>query len=399
MRFEFADPAHPHDRRVLYEMDQLIARWWLSFAAKRNDLNDFFANRKPMDLPAWMDEHLGDVHPLILWEFGKAVRGPGHRLVLTPEARKDLRPLVARILAQAPPLPGWEFYGYRLAEPLAEAVATVEARAGMGVEGIEAVVQRGEGNQIAIHYRAAHFQGPEDPQALQAALVLTETLLGEECLDHWIGEIAVERTRKGFLGFGKSRGTGVPLAELAARVNAEIEAIRRSLAVPSRYVMTQQCSVSMFQMRPEEAADYPERQDAVVHSNMDAELFQASLRAGFASERFSRCGETFCYLKIDGSNGLEGCQYQDRAEIEDAINAWLHPAELGSTIGGGTGLRYSYIDLALKEVHKVGPILLKRLAAAGIPKPTWLLFMDADRQAEWLAAHEETPAPPMRPIE
>jgi len=56
-----------------------------------------------------------------MWEYGPAVRTKGHRLVITPESRKDFRQLVRTILDRAPDLPGWEFYPYRLAEDLEQA--------------------------------------------------------------------------------------------------------------------------------------------------------------------------------------------------------------------------------------------------------------------------------------
>jgi Ca2+:H+ antiporter len=43
-----------------------------------------------------------------MWEFGRAIATDGHRLVITPETVKELRPLVDELLARAPAIPGWE---------------------------------------------------------------------------------------------------------------------------------------------------------------------------------------------------------------------------------------------------------------------------------------------------
>lgn len=77
------------------------------------------------DLPRWMDDHLHPIHPKIMWEYGPAVSGDGHRFVLTPESAHELRPLVAKILERAPSIPGWEFYDARLPEDLESMKATV----------------------------------------------------------------------------------------------------------------------------------------------------------------------------------------------------------------------------------------------------------------------------------
>ena len=91
-----------------------IDAWWAAFQAKAADLDALFSRQAEWDLPGWMQENLQPIHPHLMWEFGPAVEGPGHRLVITPESRRHLRPLVAEMLRRAPPLDGWEFYAYRL---------------------------------------------------------------------------------------------------------------------------------------------------------------------------------------------------------------------------------------------------------------------------------------------
>ena len=44
-----------------------------------------------------MEDTLQAIHPSLMWEYGNAVRGPGHRLVITPESRRFLRPMVRTI--------------------------------------------------------------------------------------------------------------------------------------------------------------------------------------------------------------------------------------------------------------------------------------------------------------
>lgn len=115
----------------------------------------------------------------------------------------------------------------------------------------------------------------------------------------------------------------------------------------------------------------------------------------FYSERFSRHGETFCYLKIDGSEGLEqDGGFADRGSIEEAIDEVLIPARAGCVIGTGAGLRYSYIDLALSDVAAAVPRIRRRLCAGKIPRRTWLLFFDAPLANEWIGIYGDTPAPP-----
>jgi hypothetical protein len=115
----------------------------------------------------------------------------------------------------------------------------------------------------------------------------------------------------------------------------------------------------------------------------------------FFSERFSRCGETFCYVKLDGSQGLGEEGFADKSEIEDALDTALKPDKLGCCFGGGTGRRYSYIDLALTDVKKGIHSTRKRLQAGKVPKRSWILFFDSDLAAEWVGVYDDSPQPPM----
>jgi hypothetical protein len=59
--------------------------------------------------------------------------------------------------------------------------------------------------------------------------------------------------------------------------------------------------------------------------------------------------------------------------MEDNLQR-IHP--LGCHIGGGTGLRYSYIDLALTDVKKAIPAIQGRLRQGKVPRRSWILFFD-----------------------
>jgi hypothetical protein len=114
----------------------------------------------------------------------------------------------------------------------------------------------------------------------------------------------------------------------------------------------------------------------------------------FYSERYSRHGETFCYLKLDGKAELDEEKFPDRASVEDALNEILVPALAGCVISGGTGLRYSYIDLALADINAAVPLIKTRLRAGNIDRRSWLLFFDATLAEEWIGIYDDSPAPP-----
>ena len=60
-------------------MDDSMARWWTAFQIQSPRIDGLFQGREEWDLPAWMEEHLGAIHPELMWEYGPAVKGQGHR--------------------------------------------------------------------------------------------------------------------------------------------------------------------------------------------------------------------------------------------------------------------------------------------------------------------------------
>jgi len=63
-------------------------------------------------------------------------------------------------------------------------------------------------------------------------------------------------------------------------------------------------------------------------------------------------------------------------------------------VGGGTGLRYSYVDLALTDATKGIQQLVRVIRDGKITKRTWILFFDAIYEYEWVGIWNDTPPPP-----
>jgi hypothetical protein len=394
VRWRFLDPDNASHASFRAQMLRRIDAWWGEFAASAERLGRLFRRQEEWDLPAWMGEHLQDIDGRLCWEYGPAVRGEGHRLVITPEATRQLRPLTTTIIARAPQLSGWEFYPYRLAESVEMAAQTVQARAGGDLSGTEVRAALGQHGLVDLSFVSPQASGPEDQAALNASLIATETLLGEELLDKHVGVIEVDRPRRSLF---RRRPAALPLDRLHDTARALIEGRREQLPPTPHldWCVGDNVPWSVIKLEPEPAEDYPRSDDLFVAVSPVPELWTAA-RCGrtFASERFSRSGETFCYLKIDGRDGLEATGFGDRGDIEDALNELLIPDRLGCQIGGGTGLVYSYVELALTDVDEALRRIRQRLRAGRMPQRTWVLFHDSDLCGEWVGIHDQTPPPP-----
>lgn len=385
LRWRFADPSEESERgAVLARMDA----WWRAFAERAEAIDGHFARGVELDLPAFMRDHLHAVEPRLMWEFGPALTKPGHRLVVTPESNRRLRPLVDVLLSRAPALPRWEFYPYRLPEDVEMTYATVSARMKADFRGTRVRLLKGEDSRVGLEYHTPLCRHPEDDSAEGPAFVATETLLGEEILDTWIGEIRTAPLRKA------EDVELLPLETLKAAVDARIEGTLAALPDSPRYLLDREASAfTMYKMEAKDRED--ERHDLYVAlSDFPAFFQEAHGRGIFSSRRFSRFGETFCYLKIDTRDVPNDEKIAYRDSFDQALSAALRPAEAGGGIGFGTGLRYSYIFLALMDVAEAVPLLRRVLRGMKAPPKSWLLFFDDELADEWVGIWDETPPPP-----
>src|SRR5688572_20049708 len=115
MRWKFGSKSDPEYQQTRSKVIRRIDDWWRTFEKDRDQITASFKKGSDWDLPGWMNRHLNTIDERLMWEFGPGVKG-GHRLVITPESDRFLRPLVETLLERAPRMEGWEFYPYRLAE-------------------------------------------------------------------------------------------------------------------------------------------------------------------------------------------------------------------------------------------------------------------------------------------
>jgi hypothetical protein len=385
MRWRFLDDGFDlaeRDRKILD-----IDRWWSRFEQKVDALHALFAGDESWDLVEWMGG-LAGVHPDLIWEFGPAVDQPGHRLVITPEHRYELTELVRTLIYTAPKIDGWEFYALRLPSDPDTAAGMVKSRTMGSMTDVRVSLKPGENNLIDLHYSS------KSPTASNDAFVATEALLGEHALNRWVGEVSASKPA-GL--FGKGAPDGIPFPELAAAFDRTRREILATLPGEPYHVWVGSAGRAVLQLEPHEADDYAAAEDATVASTASPELWQACHRGiRFDSQRFSRHGETFLYIKIELTEGDTGFTSDNRADIEYALDTVLVNAELGCVTGGIKGIRYAYVDVCLTDLDAGIRAIRTSLQASRVPERSWLLFCDRIWSDEWIGVYDTTPAPPQR---
>lgn len=401
MRWIFAETDEELARRegTLARMDA----FWRGFAEHTADFSAVFRRQSDFDLVGWMRENLGAVDPRIMWEFGPAVRGEGHRLVATTEGAHELRPMVDALMARAPTIEGWEFYGYRMADPPELALQGVQARTGIDMSDAKVSVSLGEERTIEIRVCTPKMSFGANDAVWSAGLVAIEALAGEETLDRWIGAIDVAPMPKPVKSWGFAKSTAVddtlvPLGELKPRVDALIERLKAERApTPFTAMNPEAAEWSMLQLEPSPADDYPGQADLAIVRTCALDVWKASHGPGlFFDERFSAHGESFAFLKIDQEHVDPSARVEAKTPIEEAVMAHLAEGRRGALIASGTGIRYAYLEVALSDRERVGELrsLLQRL---GVPKRSWLFFFESHLGGEWVGVYPDTPHPPVAP--
>jgi hypothetical protein len=376
---ELGDAKEAKQReKILANMDA----FWSAFQDKLEDLDALFSREKEWDLPAWMDNHLAPIAKGIMWEFGPAVELDGHRLILTGEGNYALQPLIDAMIARAPKIEGWELYRGRLPEEGEMLQATLEGRSGEKMPSVRASVARGEHHCIDLAFEIA---GMPKKKAEDLIELLAETVVGEHRLIRWIGDLSLAK---------KGAKDLLPLGQVRAAVEKEIAAIESELPDTPCIDRVDTAEWSLYQSEPDEQDDYEDQDDIMVAPTMDPELWVAARSSYFADERFSRHGEIFAYVKMDGRDGLKGTKFEDREDIENAITEAIGKDRLGAVVGGGTGRFYSYIELALLEVPRAVAAIRKVLVDGGITKRSWVLFHDPALAGERVGIHGDAPPPP-----
>jgi len=400
VRWRFPDPNDTSETERRTALLLAIDRFWQQFTRAAPEIVATFSRAAELNIAEFMQTHLSAIDQRLMWEYGPPVRGGERRLVITPESERELRPLVDSLLARAPALPGWEFYAHRLAEDLETALATVQGRTEIDMSRWQVQVTLGEHHLLDLKWLVPH--GTQGENLQYAAYVASESLLGEEAMDTWIGEISVEeQARPRVLNrlFGRheagSANAGTPEL-LRARVELLVAAIDRDLcAEPQSSIDQENAEYTGFSLEPKEQEDYAGRFDLFTSVTSMPEMWRAAhSELAFCSRRFSKHGETFCYVKLDGRDSADHMDVAARGKIEDALNEALRPGGLGSVIGGGTGRRYTYIDLALSHLDHGLAEMRRMLQQVGVPERSWLLFFDAHLANEWLGVYDTTPSPP-----
>ncbi|MBX3475016.1 MAG: hypothetical protein KF754_11585 [Planctomycetes bacterium] len=384
MRWLYADSNDHEENAARRAVLSRIEKWWSAFAAQADTIHAYLHGAAEFDLPEFMTAELEAVETRLGWEFGTAGGGLA-RLVISVDGHLSLRPMVDAMIARAPHLEGWEFLNAHPADSIESARSAVEAETSqaLGRASVRASVR--SMNRVDLQF---WLPDAGDSVARTQAVIAAERLLGEDALARWVGAIeTVESQSQG--------GEWLPLNELQRAVFTEVAGVNARLPDRPLVSMVKDLRWSLWRLSPPEQPDYPREQDLIMGSSaLDEMSACAQLGAPFDSRRYSKVGETFCFLKFDGEGRKVAPRMEERKKVETAVGYALMEQQIGCVVGAGTGKRYCYLDVALTDVPAAIDRIREQMRAAGVSPRSWLLFHDAHLADEWVGIYDDTPPPP-----
>lgn len=301
---------------------QAIDAFWLAFAERSERIDALFRMADRWDLVTWLNGELAKVTPGLLWEFGPGANG--HHFVITPEDARTRRALVDTLIARAPELPGWSFGAARPPAGPEIAANFAENRAGVKLAGALLSVAAADDNRIDVRW---HIPDASGQRGFEAALIATERLLGQRMLDDWVGHIDCVESVDGMRTWET-----LPVLFHAAR-NRVLNALP---ALPFHAQDYAQTPSAMWKN------ENPGEDDFVVARSTHPVMWKAARASDmFVSERFSRHGERFGFVRLP---------HLAKYDLEDALLEKLQAAKMGSVTGGSAGKAHSTIDIVLSNV-------------------------------------------------
>lgn len=380
MAWKFLDTSKPANKRFREESMQAINAWWAHFQNKRKNIEAFLEGRAHWNIEDFMADSLQAIDENLMWEFGNEAEGK-FNLVITPETERHLRPMVDTIIQTAPKISNWAFYAYRQPHGYEATVELVKDQSRLDITNLSFNAEYDDEHLIDLAFK---YKGDASEEALADAVFTScEYLLGEEILDRWIGDMT----------FAKEGGAEFkPISELPNTVLKLIEEMKASMHDQPIHKLRDKLEIVGFSLDAEEMDDNDssERFDMTMAKTRVPQVWQAAHSGSpFDSCRFSKHGERFAYLKLEG-------EYDEKKieAVEEAINKALASAGAGCTTGSAVGKNHGYVDLCFADPDKAVNVMKEACKSAGCPSQTWLQFFDADWAGEWIAIGSGVATPP-----
>lgn len=309
---------------------------------------------------------IDEFFPGIAWVFGPGPDKVGHSLTITPEGDPYQAIAIAYIIGRAPHLPGWTFYSSR--QPSSTFASGHMEIVGEKVSAKEIWVTpqiNEEAEEIDLVCWTPVFKDLPEGSRGQITFLWLDEALGELMVTQRLGAIDIH---------GDSLKDAIPLTELPEFVSqVEREHQWKPCILGEAY--------SSYRVR--ERADYEPtflRSDIFTGTSLLHQLSSDHLAEdGKPENKLSAWGVDFLFIAIPAPLFSKGKQIDERGELEDAITEVFTHNASGRVLGGASGNKNLYIDLAIFDGESALTMVTDLLRGHALGKDGKVYFFDKER--------------------
>lgn len=349
-------------------LKERVAWFWEWFTASADRFYATIEDKKCADLQPETSDAVDRWLPGLAWVFGPGENKTGHSLTLSGEGILAKQFVAEYWLSQAPKLKGWTFYASRQPSDSFDGITLHLEKDHETFKPIEFwifpyVNQESEKIDISVWHPSIK-RLPERARFMALFLMLDE-LLGEHGTQNWIGEIKFSEDQ-----LKKS----VPIAELHDLI-AEVEQEHGW----NKHPPTE--TYSSYHLKEQESEWL--RSDTVAGSSRFFRLLGDYFdEQGPCEHPLPDLGIDFVFIAIPTQHFPKGSEVSGRGEIEDDLITALEAEASGISLGGATGFKNCYIDLALYDGDRSLDIIKTVLRKHRVPKQSKIHFFTSDRAKE-----------------
>lgn len=379
-RWIYATGPNTHESYKKGYTTDKIESFWKRFKDDSNKLDPSknlteatkYAPRFMLNQLMWIDERL-------LWEIGMDHFNPKKCSFTVTTNDESTRPIINTFFAKAPKLDNWNYYSYYQPYPPNVIQSEMLRRFKSKVTAFSTSCRVNDINMIEVIITSPDFKTEEDKESQELATNILKLTLGQETFDKWVGSIFLEKK-------DVKTPVNAGAAELVKQVTEAKAAIANSLPAKHYWQIDKGRFDKFALLRKEEIEKTPLAKGVI-------NFYKATSYKPFYSQRYSKTGETFCFLVF---YDIKDDPKLDLQPILDDFNDSLEENKCGCALGSDyvAGDFWS-IQLILSDVQKALPALQAVATKHKLSKNSWIFFHDAILQDEYIGLYKDSPVPYM----
>ncbi|NLD98660.1 MAG: hypothetical protein GX640_02200 [Fibrobacter sp.] len=382
--------------KVKYVLDEdelrpRVEEFWALFEQNAKKIKNTMLGRENFNVVGFMDAAMSKIHPHLRYRI--FYTSPVINLGIHSNGKVWMNPLVYGVFNMCPQLHNWCYHYLSCPLHFDWCEYTAHAMTGGTLSDIKFNAKLDKYNLINLTFiRKGYKKKPDEYDVLPEINIMLPYLVQEQFFLRWVKN--VEST-----GEMPSVGPVYPVEKLSEVLNVLYQEAQSRMPTVPYHKMKKKPEWHVNKLVPVKDEPLIGRFDLhTVYTMIPDILFSYYDFVRFYSGRYSRFEELFCYLKVEKDDSVE-VSNEKKERMLSELNQMLIENDVGMITGTGSGVYHSYIDFVLIDIVKGVRIIRRIVKKYKLPKRSWLLFLDAEKEGMWVNMYEDTPDPVMPDFE